>query len=711
MSGHTESFWADIAKARDMDALMAAITSDPALAREALAELTSVLVHLGFLRASSAVDQLQWLGCAIAGVADEPQARAGFRAQRLQYAAVELLHNDKTAEAVSHFAQAASLATQAGQTQDAFRVSLLSVKVLFSLREFEAGLNAAEELLSAAEGWSFATRPTRSMLYQLVECTRRAPAGDRWAAILARIESGMHHAGDQPLAAAVSSSLAQTLTRAGTYEDATDMFLDTKSMLERMRAVGPGGEWSEVPESSEAHFWRARALDLRGNEELAEEEYRSHPAFTDAAASEHDELTSRLVELLIENDRLQEALDRIESNEPGREYQPLWKALQSKTYALLNLPEASAAAGAEARDRLQQPEPAEENASIFQRMAEPGRRAMEQLFDSGEMASRVHLALAESAITRRDAGPRELTEVTEALSIARSTGDRALEARCCHALGEIELGTGNPQAAAQLLRNALECELTPATHSQWRRFLPDGSGAPLPEEARRERSRRTRTAAGVGMQIQLSLGRAQAASGADASAALDVAIGGARRRNRRLTLYSALSTKAAWLSAAGRNEDARAIWSDAANVLESLRAGLSGVELQIGLLQDKERPFTELLAAAVAARDSQTAIRLMERAKSRAFLEQIRTGAPPPPLSGDSETQARDLRLQLVRTMSTGAPPDAAGELQMQRLKNRFAALFRGGDRRTQPAAAALGNEIAALSANGISVIEYFVSA
>jgi hypothetical protein len=565
--------------------------------------------------------------------------------------------------------------------------------------------------VSAAEGWSFSTRHTRSTIYQLAQYTRKAPAGDRWAAILARIESGMHHAGDQPLSSAVGSYLAQTLTRCGAYEDAADLLADAMPILERMRMQGPGGEWLQVPESSEGHFWRARNLDLRGNEDLAEQGYRSHPALTDTAATEHDELTSRLVELLIENDRLQEALDMIESSEPGREYQPLWKALQSKTYALLNLPEASIAAAAAARDRLQQPEPAGKQDSIFQRMAAHELRTVGQLFESGEMASRVLLTLAESAITRRDAGLRELNEVNEALSRARTKGDRPLEARCCHALGDIELSTGNPQTAAQLLQDALECELTPASNGDWRRLRPVGSEAQFPEEARRGSWRRMRTAAGVGMPIQLSLGRALAASGADPSAALDVAIGGARRRNRRLTLYSALSAKAGWLSAAGRTEDARAVWSDAAGVLESLRAGLSTVELQIGLLQDKERPFAELLAAAVAAGESEAAISLMERAKSRAFLEQIRTGAPPPPLSGEAEAQARELRLQLVRTMSRETPPDASGELETQRLKDRLAALFRGGDRRTQPTAAALGKEIAALSSKDISVVEYFVSA
>jgi hypothetical protein len=702
MSGRTESYWTDIAEARESDGLMTAIVGDPAAAREALAELTNLLEHLDSISLSLAVDHLQWLGSVIASAADEPQARAGFGAQRLLRSAMGFLHGGQRSEAVSRFARAASMATQAGQTQRTFRVSLDSVNLLFSLGEFEAGLHAAEELVSAAEGWSFATRHTRSMLYQLAQCTRKAPAGDRWAAILARIESGMHHAGDQPLCSTVGSYLAQTLTRCGAYEDAADLLADAMPMLERMRMQGPSGEWLQVPESSEGHFWRARALDLRGNEDLSEQAYRSHPAFTDTAAAEHDELRSRLVELLIENDRLQEALDMIESSEPGREYQPLWKALQSKTYALLNLPEASLAASTDARDRLQQPEPAGEEDSMFQGMAAHGLRTIRQLFESGEMASRVILTVAESAITRRDAGPRELNEVKGALSRARTKGDRPLEARCCHALGEIELSTGNPQAAAQLLQDALECELTPATNGDWRRLRPGGSEAQFPEEARRERWRRTRTGAGVGMPIQLSLGRAQAASGVDPSAALDVAIGGARRRNRRLTLYSALSAKAGWLSAAGRNEDARAVWSDAAGVLESLRAGLSTVELQIGLLQDKERPFTELLAAAVAAGESETAIRLMERAKSRAFLEQIRTGVPPPPLGEGSEAQARELRLQLVRTMSRETPPDAAGELETHRLKDRPAALFRGGDRRTQPTAAALGKEIAALSSKGI---------
>lgn len=709
MSGQTKEYWTAIAEARDLDALKSAIDHDRDAAREALAELTNMLQHLDCIQASSAVDQLRWLGTAIAGVTDEPQAAAGMRAQRLQRSAMNLLQQGNRAEAVSHFVQAASLATQAGRTQAAFHVSLMSVSLLFSLGELEMGLTAAEGLLEATEGWSFATRHTRSMLYQLVQCTKKAPAGDGWAMILARIEAGMRQAGDQSLAAVVSSALAQTLTRSGFYEDAVEMFADANSMLERMRMVGPGGEWLEVPESSEARFWSARALDLRGNDDAAEEAYRSHPAFADHAAPEHDGLISRLVELLVENDRLQEALDMLESSEPDHEYQPLWRALQAKIYGLLNLPEASAAAAVQAREPLEVPESAEEKDSTFHRLAATEGQAIEQLFQSNEVESRLHLVLAESAITRGNVSSQNLEEVTRALSRARRVGDRALEARCCHSLGEIEFAAGNPQAAAKLLQDALECELTPATRGEWRQYL-DRSGPTFPEQVRRDRWRRTRAASGVGIQIQLSLGRAQMATGVDPSVALDIAIGGARRRNRQLVLYSALSAKGGWLSSAGRGEEAWAVWSDAANVLESLRAGLSGVSLQIGLLQDKERPFDELLAAAAAAGDSEAAIRIMERAKSRAFLEQIRTGVAPPPLSGDAEAEARDLRLRLVRTLSASTPLDAAAELELQRMKNRFASLFRAGDRRTQPVAAALGADIAQLSAAGISVVEYFVS-
>lgn len=714
MAKTTEGYWEGVAKARDLDVLRESISRDREVARQAFTELSKLLTELEALSTSRAVDQLRWLGVEIAEVAGDVGGRATLMAERLQVAAMESLQLRNKTEAVSRLVEAASISLEAQRVEDTLRITRASVVLLFAFGEFDNGLRAAESLLVLLEGRSLETPDSRARLYDLASA-RRAPAGDRWASILAQIEATMRRAGDEALAAATASCLAAALIRSGALENGADLLADTEPVLLRVRVKSGSGELLPIPEASDAHLWRARALDLLGIEAEAESAYRSHPAFADPTAPDHDEVKSRLVELLMENDRLQEALDLMESGEPQvAEYRALWRALLAKVYALLNRPAASRSAAQEATSYIQEAEESGQGDSTFRRTAADRVRTMQkQMYEPSETRWRVQVSIAESAAVRREAGSTDLAVVSNALGWARRLGDRAMEARCLEAQGEIAFGSGDAEGAARLLAEALECELTPAGTRVWQRFRSATEQGLFPEEQRRAGYRRSRTGAGVGIRTRLLLGRAQAAAGKDPSEALDTAIGGARRRNRRLTLYAALAAKAAWLSSQEQAAKARTVWEDAAGVLESLRADLTTIESQIGLLEDKETVYGELLAAAVESSDGEMAVRLVERAKARAFLEQIRSGEPLAPISAEAESQARGLRQRLVRLMERQAAgeEDSAGSLELQQLKNRFVALYRGGRRRTQPAAGALGKDVALLSATGVAVVEYLVSA
>lgn len=424
-------------------------------------------------------------------------------------------------------------------------------------------------------------------------------------------------------------------------------------------------------------------------------------------------MVSRLLEHLIENERLQEALDYLESGEPGdAEYRPLWRALLAKIYAQVNRPEAANALLHETvaqmgEEGLPAPGPTE-----FRRRAEIGLREFEKNFEPEELFWRVHLTILEGATLLRLHTPEQIDNAERAQAWAHRFGDCAIESRALAALAEVQLVSGDAKRAVVLWEQALECELTSAINDQWRTWLDQSDENPFARQIRRKRHRRSRLVAGVGMQIHLSLGKARLALGEDAAEPLDAAIRAARTRNRRLTLFEALAAKAGWLQSRGLLTEARAQWDDAAGVLETLRADLRTIESQIGLLENREAVYAELLASAARNGEAELGMRLMERAKGRAFLEQIRSRQYPEPLSEEQEGMARELRRQLVRFLHPpGAPEmDDASHLEVQRIKNRLAALYRQKARQTRPAAGAAGKDAERVSASGTTVVQYFVA-
>ena len=708
----TDRYWETIAQSQDIHELRRVIASGHALVDDALSELSDLLVKLEPLSVSAAVDQLRWLGIELAEASGDHAVRARLRALRLRQEASEALGRGDKAQAVENLSDAAETVLAGDSIEEAIRTTHFAVAFLLRLGEASAGLHASERMIEAVEKCGFESRGVRISLYEFVRVTGRAPAGEGWKSVLARIRMGMEQAGDLTAATAVACHLAIMLIRQGAYEEGLELLADQGPDLPRLALLQADGKVSPAPESVHALLWKARALDLTGREAEAEDAYRFHPWFREGMADERAEIITRLAEFLIENNRMQEALDLLESSQPqDTSLCALTYALIGLVYAALNRPEVSAAAENHALSLLDQRPPQEDGTSPFLWRVIEGTRALETLYTPDDTHWRIHLAVTEAAVLRRQVGAEHQAKLDQIVAYAHQNGERALKARCLRLGGEIALTSGDARAAVKKLEAALACELVPGGTQQWKRFSAEKKET-LPElsELRTEQVRRTRLEAGVGMETLLHLGRARAASGLDPLDAWDAAIGAAKRRNRRLTLFYTLTAKARWMRLSGRGGEARPFLETAVDVLESLRADLTDVESQIGVLEDKEATYGELLFAAVEAADAELAMRLMERAKARALLEEIGAGETRMPLNAQQEQDARRLRQELVRFIKLQMEHADFPTLAFESLKDQFASLYRRAGGIVAPRAAARAHEVTRLSAGGNAVLEYFVS-
>jgi CHAT domain-containing protein len=618
--------------------------------------------------------------------------------------------------AALELSRAAELACEDDDIADAARASHAAIAFLLRIGEFSRALVAAERLLARAETRAFESDHVRWGLGDLAGVTRLAPATAGWAAFLARIRRGMEQVGDRLTASVVGCRLAVLLVRMGACEEAIELFAEIRPMLSRMGTPTPEGGIRIVPEASEAWLWWGRAQDLLGRETEAERAYRTHPALNGTEDGNGAAVEVRLAELLVENNRLQEALDLLLARAAGNASErALALALASYVYALLNRPDASEAAAVEARAAMEDaagPDADEEaGTAFFRRAMTEGMRAFEQVYEPDEPEWRKRLVLAERAAVLGLTTHEDSALIREGLEWARRNGERALEARWLRLEGTLALAVGEADTALQSLEAALECELT--TGNVTREFTrpADTSRPPVPPELRTEQLRRSRLEAGVGMETLLAIGRAKAVAGMDPLPAWNAAIAAAQRRNRRLILYYALAAKGRWLDANRQTAEARVVWENAVDVLESIRAELRDVESQIGVMEDKEAAYGSLLRQTVESEDAEGAMRLMERAKSRALLEEMRVDTYRAALSPAQEERARELRQAVVRAMRKQMHDPASEPVRLGALKDRLAEVFRTAARRVLPRLpAARAADVARLSEGGNTVLQYFVA-
>jgi CHAT domain-containing protein len=711
----TTAFWRAVAGARNGVGLAEALSGEPVVARAALAELLDLLGELDPLPASHAVDRLRQLGVQIAATIGDRTVQARLQAQLHRVEALEAIRIGDRQSAERLLTEHARETLDAGDLTETVRASHFSTLFLLRLGLHDRALAVAEALLDAVERMELAHAETSIALYEFAHVARLAPATPAWAVLLTRLRGVLHSGGETLMANAVASRLAVLLVRMGALEAGLEMLADVLSALARTAAQLASGEVKEIPEANLARLWRARALDLLGREEDAEEAYRAHPAWTAGNAEDRAEMITRLAELLLENDRVQEMLDLLgtESLE-NTASQALGAALASVGYARVNRMVASDAAAEQAR-AIREAVPADPaGASELERLTKAGVRDFEKAFAPGEIEWRVRLVLTEGAAILGRLGDADAARVHEGLAWARMAGERALEARWLRLAAEIDVVADDLERAVTLLEEALECELTGGVR-EWKQ-LGGESADPFPIEVAVEQVRRARLEAGVGMETLLAIGRLRAALDRDPADAWNTAIAAARRRNRRLTLYSGLASRARWLERQGRRDEARREWETAVDVLETLRVGLRDLESQIGLLQDREEAYGELLEMFADSADASSAVRLMERAKSRALLEELSSDVHHAPLGPEPEEHARALRQQLVRALRRMSGHDAAeaesARAEWRLLKDRLAAVYRStsrsDDKLRLPGARA--EDVARLSADGVAVLHYFVA-
>ena len=378
-------------------------------------------------------------------------------------------------------------------------------------------------MLDAINLAAFRDIRTQVALYEFSGITRYAPAGDRWTSLLSRLSFEIKRGGGSSLAVAIDCHLAETLIRAGACEDGLEILADLEKPLSGLMLRTTAGREARVPEYEAALLARARALTLLGRDREAEAAYRS---LADESRELRSESLARLADLLVQNDRLQEALDLAGNGESDdARLAAHARSIAAMVYSRLNRQEISLAAANQALGLLEGAGEKSSLASQFRKQVTLGREKLEQIFVPGEFESRIHLNLIDSGLLRREAPQQHAQSLERILDWAHSFGDRSTEARCLRLQGEIALTAGDSNTAIANLNQAFECEMVPSVSREWK-SRDVGQDTYDPAEIRREQWRKARLEAGVGMTSLLLLARAKIADGADALDELDTAIWG-----------------------------------------------------------------------------------------------------------------------------------------------------------------------------------------
>jgi hypothetical protein len=497
-----------------------------------------------------------------------------------------------------------------------------------------------------------------------------APAREAAADFFARESRVLRAGGHQEMSRFAEAFLGITLVRLGEPERALEMLEEALAALRGYS--GPDGPTGPLEEVALSELWFARAFDLTGRDAEAERRYREHPS---PAARLY------LAELLIEEERHEEALAVL-----GKTEGALARALAARAYALLRRPAQREAAAEDARELL---------------AASP----------NGEAAVRARLALIEQAVTATPDDAGELAaELHRVAEEAERLGmhDLAVE----RVDGDIRLAQGAPREALERYEAALEAQLRVPARDVWMReygLTGTATMAQLPAaEYRRARQER-----GVGTDMLVCIAGMRALLGEDAGDAYEAAIEAASRRNRRSALFHALAGYAAWKRERGEAGDAARHLERAADALEAVRADLHDVELQVTALADREFVYSAMAEQALERDDAVAAVRVFERAKSRALLDyaaSLRQAGGE--VSADVTGEVRLLRSRVLRTMRRLFTEGDSDPLraELAELKDRLAAEFRdihrGSAARALPAASP--DQVAELAPPGTALLHYF---
>lgn len=480
------------------------------------------------------------------------------------------------------------------------------------------------------------------------------------AAVVARVAALVRRAGREDLRGLVAISLGRLLVRLGDAESGLEVLRDWVGLSST--------EDNRRMALEKARFSHAQALHQTGRFDQAMDSLRAHPWSQSGDVAHRLEVVAATVRVLVEDGRLTEALDLLDETEvAGR---PLIVALRAQVNALLGRPS-----------------------------EEPGS-------EDGESGPWAQLAWLHRAVRVDPQG----VSVPDDLDAAFAVG--GLRHHLLNLRGDLALALDRPDEALGHYQAALDARLTPATVEGWQEPWQATRVATWRPAMKARAERAAREGRGVGADLHLRIATAQERLGQDPSAALDSAIDSAARRNLHATLVAALLALARRKERVGEPAGQwRPDLERAADILEGLRARLRDEDLQLTALTDLDDVYWPLLRTFLADGDIDGALRVLERAKSRALLDRAVAGAGAwAELGYADQDEGRYLRGEMVRALGRRLTNPWAADL-VGPLKRRLATHYRTRRRSaTGTLAAATPEQVRQVASGGTLVLHYFCS-
>jgi CHAT domain-containing protein/tetratricopeptide (TPR) repeat protein len=620
-------------------------------------------------------------------VANDAASRSGFIAGFKQYLRGEI---EPALAGLRDSAEAFADGGDTGRAISTFvAISRIALRNKSSEQTFAAA-GRALDLLSTGGG----SNESLLQMYLLDRDIFESGAGPEHASLFARANSVFKLRGGAQYTACAAALLGCTLVRTGDIETGLEILDDVSRVLRRAGILLEDGGVQPVPEVFLADYWTARAHALTGRLEEAERAFRKHPWMEDpnVEPAQRDKLVSRAVEVLIELEQYNSALQMLHERLDGKEAPTVkGRALLLSQLAVLDT-------------LLGQPKLAGNKISEV-------RELIAQIESSDDMVlrARLHVLDASRSVQNTDVSALE-SELAAIESESTMYLGEIMPFEFDRIRGDLALARGDaPEAVAQYQR-ALERAWSAPPGRVWSAQCGPPSGL-SPDVEQKFHLRRTiarRRERGVGLRLELGIARAKALAGQDPTPELDHIIEFASAANRASTLFYALHEKARQ-AAARHDPTALGLMERSIDVLEGLRAAMREVSLQIGALADKEGAYGDLLRLAVGAPPrTELAMRVMERAKARGLLDQMAAGRE------EAAPAERDLaaylRRKIVRLLRRQLVLGDQTDVEVRRTKEQLGAVFqRAYSRRGMPVAPATPAEIISLAAEDSAVVHYFI--
>jgi CHAT domain-containing protein len=677
-----------LAAARDEEGARKCFTAP---VKEAVWQLAQKFESAHLWRAAAVAFELARLAAEATGdmkIARESAARGGFISSFMRYQfrrevdpALAGLRESGEAfattggfeRAISTFVAASRIALRNGRPEQSF-----------------AAAGRALDLLSSDGG----SDESSLLIYSLARDIFKRGAGRAHAVFFARANSVFKLRGEVQYAACAAAWLGCTLVRSGDIESGLEILNEVEHTLRRAGLRLEDGGVEPVPEVFLAAYWTARGNALTGRLEEAVRAFRDHqwwdPRYGNA--EQRDKLVSRTVEVLIELERYNDALELLNERLNGNEVlsesgRALLLSQVAVLDALLGRPMLAADKISEVRELVKQ-DATSDDMSL---------RARLQLLDASLIARCADAAVMESELSAIESESAVHQGEIMLFEVDRIRADLALT-------------LGNASQAIAQYQRALEGAWSAPADQTWAehyRLAPD-LAADFEKTLHARRIMTLRKERGVGLRMEFGIARAKVLGGQDPTLEIERVIEFASAANRRSTLFYALYEKAK--AAVARCDPAAVnLLERCIDILESLRADIRDVSLQIGILADKERVYGDLLELAVVAQSrTELAMRVTERAKARGLLDEITAGrAKPAPLERDVAAYLRRKIVRLLRRQF--AEGDETG-LEIRRTKQKLGSVFqRQYSRAGTPVSAATPNEIASFTAADTAVLHYFI--